>query len=579
MAILIKKNFEYQILDSYYDNSKNIISVDLKLENATLKVINIYGPNIDSPWFYENLNDLVKNNHLDYTIVCGDFNLVLNPNMDSHNYKAINNPRALARLLDMISEQNLKDTFRLLQPSTRRYTWRRKIPIKQARLDYFLCSDNLCDHIKSSVIKPGYRSDHSIIELKIILCNFKRGRGTWKLNCSLLENKEYLIMVNNLIDSEKLNYAARVYNPNFVNRISDRDLHMSIPDDLFLEVLLLKIRGETIKFASRLKKKEQNFKISLEKKIEELEAVCNEENLNELINKKESLVKLCAKELEASKIRSRVTWLKDGEKPSKFLTSLENKGYIDKTIKRLQKQDGQLISNQKDILKEVKNFYKRLFSQTKNDCEPQLNVILKKLNTVKLTEDETGSLENELSIEEIGEALKLMKNGKSPGIDGFPAEFFKIFWKKIKFFVLKAYKYAYNKGEMSTSLRHCLITCIPKGNKHRIHLKNLRPISLLSCVYKIISSAVANRLKKILDKLISKTQTGFVSGRYIGENIWLIYDLLHYTEKENIPGLIMLVDFEKAFDSVSWSFIYRVLDFLNFGNNFKNGLNCLTLTS
>ena len=132
-----------------------------------------------------------------------------------------------------------------------------------------------------------------------------------------------------------------------------------------------------------------------------------------MINKKESLVKLCAKELEASKIRSRVTWLKDGEKPSKFLSSLENKGYIDKTIKRLQKQDGQFISNQKDILKEVKNFYKRLFSQTKNDCEPQLNVILKKLNTVKLTEDETGSLENELSIEEIGEALKLMKNGKT----------------------------------------------------------------------------------------------------------------------------------------------------------------------
>ena len=94
-----KKNFEYQILDSYCHNSKNIISVDLKLENITLKMINIYGPNIDSPWFFENLNDLVQNNQLDYTIICGDFNLVLNPDLDSHNYKAINNPRARARLL------------------------------------------------------------------------------------------------------------------------------------------------------------------------------------------------------------------------------------------------------------------------------------------------------------------------------------------------------------------------------------------------------------------------------------------------------------------------------------------------
>ena len=145
----------------------------------------------------------------------------------------------------------------------------------------------------------------------------------------------------------------------------------------------------------------------------------------------------------------------------------------------------------------------------------------------------------------------------------------RFFWKKLKFFVLKAYNWSYTKGELSVSLRQCLISCIPKGNKPRILLKNWRPISLLSCVYKIISSPIANRLKGILDKLISRTQTGFISGRYIGENIRLVYDLLHYTEKENIPGLIMLVDFEKAFDSVSWTFLYQVLDFLNFGTNFK----------
>ena len=53
-----------------------------------------------------------------------------------------------------------------------------------------------------------------------------------------------------------------------------------------------------------------------------------------------------------------------------------------------------------------------------------------------------------------------------------------------------------------------------------------------------------------------------MAGRYIGENIRIIYDLLHFTEVENIPGLILLIDFEKAFDSVSWAFIDKVLDFL-----------------
>ena len=167
-----------------------------------------------------------------------------------------------------------------------------------------------------------------------------RGSGTWNLNCSLLENKDYLIMVNNIIDSEKLNNAALVYNPCTINQISDLHIHMSIPDDLFLEVLLLKIRGETIKFASCLKKENANLKNNLEKEIEQLEATCDAKNINALISKKEALVKLRAIEQEALKVCSRATWLKDGEKPSKLLSSLEKKGYIDKTLKRLQKSDG-----------------------------------------------------------------------------------------------------------------------------------------------------------------------------------------------------------------------------------------------
>ena len=191
---------------------------------------------------------------------------------------------------------------------------------------------------------------------------------------------------------------------------------------------------------------------------------------------------------------------------------------------------------------ESTSFIKGLFSQPKNEYESKLERIMNNLETVKLSPVEVMGLEHKLSIEEIGQALKQMKNGKSPGIDGYLAEFFKIFLEKNLSFLL--YNWFYTKGEMPISFWQCLISCIPKGNKPRVFLKNWRPISLLSCVYKILPSAVANRLEGVLDRLISRTQTGFISGRYIGENICLIYDLLHYTEKENIPGLIMLVDFE-----------------------------------
>ena len=79
---------------------------------------------------------------------------------------------------------------------------------------------------------------------------------------------------------------------------------------------------------------------------------------------------------------------------------------------------------------------------------------------------------------------------------------------------------------------------------------------------------IAGRLKKVLDKLISDSQCGFIKLRFIVESTRLVYDLMHYTESKNINGLLMLIDFEKAFDSISWKFMYKTLEFLAFGKKF-----------
>ena len=109
--------------------------------------------------------------------------------------------------------------------------------------------------------------------------------------------------------------------------------------------------------------------------------------------------------------------------------------------------------------------------------------------------------------------------------------------------------------------------CSPKGDKSRELLKNWRPISLLSVIYKIASASIANRIKSVLDKIIAKSQTGFISGGYIGESTCLVYDIMHVTEQKHINGLLMLIDFEKAFDSISWKFMYDVFCFFGFPEN------------
>ena len=125
----------------------------------------------------------------------------------------------------------------------------------------------------------------------------------------------------------------------------------------------------------------------------------------------------------------------------------------------------------------------------------------------------------------------------------------------------------FEKQCLSISQRQGIIVCIPKEGKPKQFIKNWRPITLLNVVYKIASACIANRIKHVLPNIVHESQRGFLKGRYIGESIRLLYDTLVYVDKNNIPGMFLSVDFEKAFDSVSWTFLHKCLEFFNFGPN------------
>ena len=99
-----------------------------------------------------------------------------------------------------------------------------------------------------------------------------------------------------------------------------------------------------------------------------------------------------------------------------------------------------------------------------------------------------------------------------------------------------------------------------------MYLKSWRPISLLNVAYKIASASIAGRLKQVLDSIISADQSGYLPGRFIGDAIRLVYDIMFYTERNNLPGMLLLLDFATAFDSISWDFMFKALKYFNFGD-------------
>ena len=135
------------------------------------------------------------------------------------------------------------------------------------------------------------------------------------------------------------------------------------------------------------------------------------------------------------------------------------------------------------------------------------------------------------------------------------------------------------KGSLSRDTLMGTITCIPKGGKLRNELKNWRPLTLLNCSYKFLSSMIADHLKSVLEILISPDQTGFISNRFIGENKRLLYDTITYCNNENVSGLLVVVDYAKAFDTIEWTFIDQCLHLFNFGDVITKWVQILRLNS
>ena len=171
--------------------------------------------------------------------------------------------------------------------------------------------------------------------------------------------------------------------------------------------------------------------------------------------------------------------------------------------------------------------------------------------------------------------LEAFQLNKAPGNDGIPVEFYKTFWSLSNEPFIRCANECFEKGEMSSSQKQAVITLIEKKGKDRSFLENWRPISLVNVDAKIMSKVLAARIKNVLPDIIHHNQSGFVKDRYIGETVRSIFDLMDFTPKENIPGLMIFIDFHKVFDSVEWNYLVTCLEAFCFGPDFLRWVKTL----
>lgn len=568
VCILFNNNFDFKVKRVIKDPQGNFLLISIQTMDREILLANIYGPNNDDPTFYIQLQKTIEDLHIPNIIIGGDWNLVMNPVLDYQNYKRNNNVKAQEIVNEMAGELELVDIWREINPETLRFTWRRNNPIQQSRLDFFLVSENTLSEVKDADIIAGYRSDHSIIVIQLEFKKETNHKNYWKFNSSLLKDKKFVDEIHKTIKAVKDQYSVLVYDWNNIESIHIGDLQLMISDQLFLDTLLMEIRKTTMDYSAKKKKTDVLLEKILEEEIQCLERIVDrsEDDILKMQEKKDALTNLRKTKVQGIILRSKARWAAEGEKVTKYFCNLEKRHYISKQMFKLISHNGQTLSNTDDMLEETREFYQNLYAEKEIEIE-DLDTYTPSLP--KLSKDEAEDLEGEITLNEATLSLKSMKNGKSPGTDGITVEFYKFFWKQIGSFVVRSLNEGFSKREMSISQREGVIICLPKGDKPREYLKNWRPISLLNVTYKIGSSCIANRIKKVLPNLINEDQTGFISGRYIGDNIRLLYDVINYLKENNLPGLLVSIDFEKAFDSVNWQYMQNVLKCFNFGENIQ----------
>jgi len=210
------------------------------------------------------------------------------------------------------------------------------------------------------------------------------------------------------------------------------------------------------------------------------------------------------------------------------------------------------IEGTKNLLNHATAFYKELFGLAKGNL---FHLSIDRWSSdEKLSVDDNIILTSVFTEEEVKKALFSMESNRAPGPDDIPVEFYKHYWDFVKGDIMRLFEAFHNNTLDVARLNYGIITLIPKINGAK-KIQKYRPICLLRCPYKLITKVLDNRVAVFADKLISKYQNAFIKHRNIMDGILTLHEVLHHTHHKKKTGIVLKLDFEKAYDKINWDFL------------------------
>lgn len=556
VAILFHRSVNFLNEHLIQDNEGRYVMVVGKIDNVEVTILNLYAPNEDCPQFFQNMASIVADKGKGIIIVGGDFNCILNRTQDRLPKDVGPKLKKSITLQGMIEELGLVDIWRSLHPRERDFTYMSPVHGTYSRIDFFAISKKDSFRAMESKIEPITISDHAPITLRMSL-GVNECFKYWRLNVSLLTDPT--------ISQELQNNLKEYINLNDVDNISP---------SILWEGCKAVMRGKIIAISSRIKKQRMQKQKTLEDTIKKLQnehkQTQNKKVLIAMKEAKQKLDDLLTYKAEGALRFVNRKYYEMGNKASRLLAFQLKKAQSGRIVTKIKHPITNIFETQpKDIAGAFAAYYNALYeSQNQPDKKEKIYQFLEPLNMVKLNDDEAANLVKPITTLEVKETINKLKNNKSPGVDGYPGEYYKTFINELAPVLTRIYNYALNNKDSPASWSDAVITVIKKEGKDPTLCSGYRPISLLCVDLKILTSILAKRVQKYIKKLVKPEQTGFINGRHGSNNIRKTLNLQSLAISRKEPSMLLSLDAEKAFDRVDWLYLECVLKAMGFGDNF-----------
>ena len=256
VSILVKNNIPFTFLDEITSEDGRKLIVNCDIGGTKFSLISIYAPNSKKERvnFFADVKRCLNDIELHNIIMGGDFNTVVDKHLDKKGGLPAETHSSKALTKHLINHFNLFDPWRTQNPTKQHFTHKQVNPLILTRIDFWLVSKKLQTDIISSNIIPSIRTDHRAITFEFHVKQISKGKGFWRLNTSILDNKEYQNGIIELIDNVTKEYA-----------------HSEIEKRLLWDLLKIKCKEFSIKFSYKLSHERMSEVTRLQTQLEVIE--------------------------------------------------------------------------------------------------------------------------------------------------------------------------------------------------------------------------------------------------------------------------------------------------------------------